>query len=271
MTLGRELPGPPDDLRDLPPGLLTARLLEATGRVRAAFTTRQGGRSRGPYESLNLAYTVGDAPEAVAENRRRLARALDAPLERLVEAEQVHGNAVAVVGPHAAGSVVPGVDALVTGSPDVWLAIYSADCVPVLVCDPAAPAVAAIHAGWRGTAAGIVLETLRRMREVFGTRPGRCRAVLGPAIGGCCYEVDTPVARAMDRAAWWPQAARPTGPGTWHLDLREAIRLQLLAAGMASPQSDVVSGCTMCRPDLFFSYRRDRVTGRMAACIRLSE
>ncbi len=271
MIPDREPPGRPGSPSERAAVVLPARLLEAAGLARAAFTTRRGGRSRGPFESLNLAYTVGDVPEAVAENRRRLAEVLGTPLERLVEAEQVHGSAVAVVGPRAAGSVVPGVDALVTGSPDIWLAIYSADCVPVLVCDPAAPAVAAIHAGWRGTAAGIVPETLRRMRDVFGTRPGRCRIALGPAIGGCCYEVDLPVARAMEGAAWWAASARPTGPGVWHLDLREAIRRQLLAAGVALSQIDVVPGCTMCRPDLFFSYRRDRVTGRMAACIRLSE
>ncbi len=252
-------------------GLLTSRLLEAAGHVRAAFTTRQGGCSRGPYESLNLGQGVGDAPAAVAENRRRLAGALDTSLERLVEAEQVHGSAAAVVGPHAAGSVVPGVDAVVTSSPDVWLAVYSADCVPVLVYDPAVPAVAAIHAGWRGTAAGIVPETLRLMREVFGTRPGRVWAAVGPAIGGCCYEVDAPVARAMERAPWWPEAARPTGADAWHLDLRRALGLQLLAAGMARSQIEVFSGCTKCRADLFFSYRRDHLTGRMAGCIRLSE
>ena len=252
------------------PSLIPVRHLEATGYVRAAFTTRAGGVSRGSYASLNLARGIGDDPPAVEENRRRLAQAMGARLEALVEAEQVHGSAVAVVGGRAGGTVVPGVDALVTRSPDIWMAVYAADCVPALVLDCGVPAIAAVHAGWRGTAAGIVAQTMQRMRDVFGSDPARCRVALGPAIGGCCYEVDAPVARAMESASWWAESARPTGPGRWHLDLREAIRRQFLEAGVPGPAIEVVSDCTKCRSDLFFSYRRDRVTGRMAACIRLS-
>lgn len=174
-------------------------------------------------------------------------------------------------GPPAAGSVIPGADALVTGSAEIWLAIYAADCAPILIWDPASPAVAAVHAGWRGTAAGIVSRTLRRMAEAFGTEPERCRAALGPAIGGCCYEVGPPVAEVMGGAPWWPEAARATGPGRWHLDLRAAIRHQLVSAGVGETQVETVPGCTKCRSDLFFSYRRDGATGRMAACIRLCE
>ena len=252
-------------------GLLPARHLESTGYVRAVFTTRTGGVSRGPYAGLNLALGVGDAPQAVAENKRRLATAMGARPDSLVEAEQVHGTAVAVVGPGAGATVVPGVDALVTAAPGIWLAVYAADCVPALVLDRGAPAIAALHAGWRGTASGVVAETLRRMRDVFGTDPARCSVALGPAIGGCCYEVDAPVARAMESGPWWTESARATGPGRWHLDLRGAVRRQFIAGGVPGPEIEVVSECTKCRPDLFFSYRRDHVTGRMAACIRLSE
>jgi YfiH family protein len=253
------------------PVVLSARRLEAGGRVRGIFTTRLGGVSQGPYASLNVGSGVGDAPDSVLENKRRVAAAFGTGLASLVEAEQVHSNAVAVVGRHAAGSAVPAVDAVVTATRGIWLAIYTADCVPVLVLDPDAPAIAAIHAGWRGTASEIVPEALDRMRAAFGTRPNRCLIALGPAIGGCCYEVDAPVAEAMEQRPWWPLAARPTGLGTWHLDLREAIRRQLEAVGVASDAVEISSQCTRCRPDLFFSYRRDRVTGRMAACIRLSE
>lgn len=252
-------------------GLLPARHLESTGYVRAVFTTRAGGVSRGPYASLNLGLGVGDSPRSVAENKRRLAEAMGARLDSLVEAEQVHGSAVAVVGPGAGGTVVPGVDALVTAAPGLWLAIYAADCVPALVLDRGAPAIAALHAGWRGTAAGVVAETLRRMRDVFGTDPTRCNVALGPAIGGCCYEVDAPVVQAMENSPWWSESARATGPGRWHLDLREAVRRQFIAGGVPGPEIEVVSECTKCHPDLFFSYRRNRVTGRIAACIRLSE
>ena len=231
--------------------------------------------SRGAYRTLNLAYSVGDDAGAVSTNRRRLAALLRMAPGSLAEAEQVHGIRVAVLArgagtrPDPGGDPVQGVDALVTDDRDLWLAVYAADCVPVLIVDMRTPAVAAAHAGWRGTAGGVVPATIARMREAFGTDPGHCSAELGPAIGGCCYEVDTPVARAMEGAPWWPAAARQTGPERWHLDLREAVRLQLLTLGMPADRIRSVPYCTACRPDLFFSYRRDRVTGRMAACIRL--
>jgi YfiH family protein len=257
--------------------LIPAPSLDGTGLVRAAFTTRLGGVSRGPYHSLNLAYSVGDDPDAVSQNRLRLAGVLGAAAAVPVEAEQVHGGRAGVLATGigdpqpASRGPIPGVDALVTNRRGVWLAIYAADCVPVLLVDTRTPAVAAIHAGWRGTAAGIVPETIARMGEAFGTDPERCAVELGPAIGGCCYEVDLPVARAMEKAPWWPEAARATGPERWHLDLRTAIRRQLLQAGIPSGRIAVVPLCTACRPDLFFSYRRDGITGRMAARISLLE
>lgn len=255
--------------------LIPARSLERSGLVRAAFTTRLGGVSGRPYHSLNLAYSVGDAAHAVSTNRRRLVDLLGAAPDTLVEAEQAHGNRVAVLEqgrgapPRGGAGPMPGVDALATNRDGLWLAVFAADCVPVLIVDAGTPAVAAVHAGWRGTAAGIALETIARMRQAFGTDPARCAAELGPAIGGCCYEVDDPVARAMESAAWWPEAARTTGSGRWHLDLKTALRRQLQEAGLPAAQITTVPLCTACRPDLFFSYRRDGVTGRMAACIAL--
>ena len=255
--------------------LIAAQALEDTRLVHAAFTTRRGGVSGGVYRSLNLAYAVGDAADAVATNRRRLAGALGVAAGALAEAEQVHGNGVAVLdgpGPlRSAGDSppIPGVDALITDAAGLWLVIYAADCVPVLVLDPRRPAIAAAHAGWRGVAAGVVLATLDRMCRAFATDLGRCIVVLGPAIGGCCYEVDLPVARAMEGAPWWPLAAHCSRPGRWQLDLRAAIRHQLHAMGVPKERVTALPYCTACRPDLFFSYRRDGVTGRMAACISL--
>ena len=255
--------------------LIAAGALEDTRLVRAAFTTRRGGVSGGVYRSLNLAYTVGDTPNAVAANRRRLTAALGVVPGSLAEAEQVHGNGVAVLerpGPRGTdldGAPIAGVDALITDVAGLWLAIYAADCVPVLALDPHRPAIAAAHAGWRGVAGGIVPATLDRMRGAFATDPASCVVVFGPAIGGCCYEVDAPVARAMGAAPWWPRAAAPCGPGRWKLDLRVAIRRQLSALGVPEEQVTALPYCTACRPDLFFSYRRDGVTGRMGACIGL--
>ena len=141
--------------------------------------------------------------------------------------------------------------------------------MPLLLLDPVRPAVAAVHAGWRGVAAGVVPSAVARLHAVFGADPARCLAAVGPAIGGCCYEVDRPVAEAMRRAPWWPDAARAASPGKWYLDLRAAVRAQLTAAGLRPERIEVTPGCTRCQPDLFFSYRRERATGRMAACIRL--
>jgi len=262
---GGDVVRPPDAVP-----LLPARTLEATGCARAAFTTRRGGVSAAAFGTLNLSFAVGDAREAVLENRRRLAATWGVTLASLVETAQPHGNRIAAVGADAAGAVVSGVDALVTDAPGIWLAVSVADCVPLLVVDPDRPAVGALHAGWRGLAAGIVPALLEEMGRRFRTRPDRLRAAAGPAIGPCCYEVDEPVARAMEAASWWPVAAHGTRPGRWRLDLREAVRRELLAGGVASNAVEVLPGCTMCRSELFFSYRRDRVTGRLAGCIRLS-
>jgi purine-nucleoside/S-methyl-5'-thioadenosine phosphorylase / adenosine deaminase len=251
--------------------VLRARTLEAAGAARAVFTTRQGGTSGGPYRSFNLSYAVGDARPAVARNRRLAAAAVGADPRRLVEAQQVHGAGAAVVGPGDAGRIVPAVDALLTDSTAVWLAIHTADCVPVLIVAPDRPAVAAVHAGWRGVAAGVVPAVLGRLRAAFRCDPARCLVALGPSIGGCCYEVDRPVAGAMGGAPWWPRAARRAAPGKWYLDLKQAIREQLTGAGVPANHIDVTPGCTRCQPDLYFSYRRERATGRMAACIRLCE
>ncbi|HLW59934.1 MAG TPA: peptidoglycan editing factor PgeF [bacterium] len=254
-------------------GLIPAVPLEATGLVRAAFSTRHGGVSAGAYHSLNLGYTVGDLPEAVTANRARVAEALGITSGTLAEAEQVHGSLVAAVGRSGdgrpGGAPIRGADALITADPGVWLAVYAADCVPVLILDERTPAIAAVHAGWRGTAAAIVPRVFGRMREAFGTTPADCTVVLGPAIGGCCYEVDAPVGRAMAGAPWWGAAARPTGPDRWRLDLKTAIRFQVLACGVPDARAITMAFCTACRPDLFFSHRRDGVTGRMAACLSL--
>lgn len=258
--------------------MIPADSLRRTGLVEAVFTTRRGGVSRGPFESLNLSWAVGDEAAAVSQNRRRVFDRLGVAPGGLAEAEQVHGAGIAVVeagtaqGPPSqrrSDGPAPGADALLTSRPGLWLAIYAADCVPVLIVDPAAPAVGAVHAGWRGVAAGIAPAAVARMRSVFGTHPAACVVELGPAIGGCCYEVDRPVASAMEGSPWWPAAARPTGPERWHLDLRAAIRRQLVDAGVPDNRITTARYCTACRPDLFFSYRRDGATGRMAASIAI--
>lgn len=247
-------------------GLLFSRRLRAAGFPHA-FTTRRGGRSTGPYASLNLGRGVDDAPEAVRANRAAVLAALGLAPARHVEADQVHGAVVAVVDASDAGRSIPEADGLASADPGTVLAVHAADCVTLLLADPRSRAVAAIHAGWRGTAAGIAAEAVRVMAARFGSRPADLLAALGPGIGPCHYEVDEPVYDAFGRWSWRDAVLRPNGRGRWQLDLQAANRRQLAAAGVPEERIEVFALCTYHHPELFFSHRRERITGRMAAII----
>jgi len=233
------------------------------------FTTRLGGVSQVPFHSLNLGRGVGDAPALVAENRRRALAALGAPLEAHVEASQVHGRTVAVVDRGDWGRKIENADGLVTADPDVVLAIHAADCAPILFWDPHRGAVGAVHAGWRGTAAGVAAAGVEKMRSAFGTDPADLRVAIGPAIGPCHYEVDAPVAEALGVHPWAPAVLRPGRAAHWQLDLVEANQRTLVAAGIPADQIWTSGYCTACHRHLFFSYRGEGLTGRMAGMIRL--
>ena len=230
----------------------------STIRIRRVVTTRQGGVSAPPYVSFNLGEHVGDRPEAVAANRERLATGIGLPVQRLVWMEQVHGRTVTVVdGPHR--QPVPASDAVVTTQP--WLAVATlvADCVPVLLADPVGRVVAAVHAGRVGARAGVLPATLETMRSL-GARIEKLEALLGPAACGQCYEV--PARMQADVEARLPGSACRTRRGTAGLDLRAGLWRQLAYAGVARVGVD--PRCTIEDPTLY-SYRRDGVTGRLAA------
>jgi YfiH family protein len=229
-------------------------------RVRRIVTSRSGGVSKPPYESFNLGGRVGDDPAAVTANRGRLARAAGLAPERIVWMEQVHGGRVATVdGPRA--HPVPGVDALVTATPDLGLAVLVADCVPVLLADPSAGVIAAVHAGRVGAAAGVVPAAVAAMTRL-GASPVGSDALLGPAVCGGCYEV--PAAMRDEVEAALPGAAATTRAGTPGLDLRAGIARQL--AGLGIPRVVADPRCTAEDPELF-SHRRDRTTGRQAGLV----
>lgn len=222
------------------------------------FTTRAGGVSDAPYDTLNLGFKWGDQPEAVRENRRRVAQAIGAP--ELVLASQVHGRAVVEVRDADAPSSIAGqpADALVTDVRGVALAVLVADCVPLVLADARTGACAAVHAGWRGVVAGVAVEALRRLERAFGARPDEVCVAMGPSIGPCCFEVGDEVSAAF--AAAWPGApgvVRAGPGGKPHVDLRQALALQLAHAGVRGPHIDAAAPCTKCSPDRFFSYRRD--------------
>ncbi len=246
--------------------LLTATTFEDLG-VPHAFTTRAGGVSAPPFDTLNLGRAVGDAVDAVRENRRRALAALGRPPDDHVEASQVHGARAAVVGPLDRGRKIPGVDILAARHPGVVLAMHCADCVPVLLADPITRAVAAVHTGWRGTAMGASASAVQALVRTFGSRPADLVAAVGPAIGACCYEVDAPVFQAFARWPWHDEVLIRHRDGRWRLDLWESNRRQLVGAGVESDAVAVAGLCTSCHADLFFSHRRDRRTGRMAGLI----
>ena len=252
--------------------------LDALG-AEVAVTTRAGGVSGGVYESLNLSLSVGDEPDAVAENRRRLAAGLGAGLDDLIFARQVHGGRAQVVtatdrgrGTRALDDAVPDADALVTADPAAVLVILVADCVPIVLLDPEAGVLACVHAGWRGTVARIGPATLAAMAEL-GARPDRVVAGIGPAIGPDRYQVGADVADALrdGLGGLADRVLRPDGTGRWLLDLWAANRLLLAGAGVPAEQilvADVPTG--PAGADRFFSDRTARPCGRFALVARLT-
>ena len=253
--------------------LLTWAALDASG-AGAVVTARTGGVSSGPYASLNLSLSVGDDPDCVLENRRRLAAAVGAPLGGFVFARQVHGAAVRVVteadrgaGAFSLDDAIDDTDALVTASPGVVLAILTADCVPIVLHDPAAGVLACVHAGWRGTVARVTAAAVAAMQGL-GTRPSDVIAGIGPAIGADRYQVGPEVHEAVSRS-FGPAAPAfirpdPSAPARWLLDLPSANRHALREAGVPGPRIHVTDLVTGPAPGHFFSDRTARPCGRLA-------
>lgn len=229
---------------------------------RRVVTDRRGGRSASPYGSFNLGDHVGDDPADVAANRERVARELGVPSDRLVWMSQVHGSGVMVVdGPQ--DGPLQDTDAVVTGTPGLVLCVLVADCVPVLLADPVAGVVAAVHAGREGVRKGVVPATLSVMASL-GARARNVSALLGPAVCGGCYEVPPPMQAELARIV--PAAAVRTRTGTAGLDLRAGLAELLTRAGIPEVVHD--PRCTVEDPNLF-SHRRDGVTGRQAGLVWL--
>jgi polyphenol oxidase len=226
--------------------------------IRRVVTTREGGRSKPPYESFNLGDAVGDAPAAVAANRHRLADELGLGRDRLVWMEQVHGRNVEIVdGPRT--EAIEATDAIVTAEPNLALVAMCADCVPVLLADPEAGVVGAAHAGRVGARVGVVPAALDAMRRA-GAAIDRIEVLLGPSVCGECYEV--PAAMQADLEQHLPGSACKTRTGTPGLDLRAGLWRQLADAGVAKIGLD--PRCTV-EDKTLFSHRREGTTGRLAA------
>ena len=259
------------------------------------FSTRTGGvttayRPEQRAGELNLGFTQPDARENVLENRRRFLEALGVPDANLVTLRQIHSSLVRRVR-RADASRVPAWkgDGMMTDTPGLLLAIQTADCIPVLVADTKRQAVAAFHAGWRGTLKRIVESGVNRMRVEFGSRPEDLAAAIGPGIGACCYAVGEEVRTDFSSQFGYARelffevsdadpvrekypllflTARAPGHSnlgpSLHLDLMEANRRQLLDAGLGAEAITVIGDCTRCQNNRYFSYRAEQgFTGRM--------
>jgi YfiH family protein len=243
--------------------LLLVRSTLIPARFHHGFTTRRGGVSAAPFDTLNLGMKWGDARAHVIENRRRLQVA--SGVERIFVARQVHGASVLQV---SAGDVLADVaqieaDGLFSDAPGIALGAYVADCIPVLMADERTGAFAAVHAGWRGTLAGVVPAAVRRMVDELGVQPGDLRVALGPAIGVCCFEVGEEVVEAVARAI--PRVLVPASGaiqraanGRAHVDLKRLNVMLLEAEGVPALSIDAGPECTSCDRERFFSYRRDK-------------
>ncbi len=223
------------------------------------FTTRMGGVSTDHLASLNLGAHRGDNPENVLENYKILSRAIGFDLEKLVLTHQTHTDIVRAVGSKDANFFTdshrgPECDALITNEPGVTLAVFTADCTPILFHDPVTGAVGAAHAGWKGTAADIAGKTVRAMQDHFGCRPQDIRCAIGPNIGACCFQTDRDVPQAME-AVLGSEAQtciRQAGE-KYYVDLKKINALLLKRAGVE--HIAISEECTMCSHHLYWSHR----------------
>jgi YfiH family protein len=259
------------------------RILQASALAKLpwlvhGFSTKPGGvSSQNGEKVLNLGFTEWDTKENVLENRRLFRSALRASDLQLISLQQIHSDVIHLFDAASAESCRG--DGSVTNRHGLLLGVRTADCVPVLLVDPKKRAVAAVHAGWRGALARIVVKAIGKMQMHFKTKPADLVAAIGPSIGGCCYEVGTEVATRFlsqfaEAADWFdefrtgdepnpiqwlnmmPPGHQPA-PKNVLLDLRKANRAQLLGAGLRAPNIFVSDLCTACRRDLLFSYRKE--------------
>jgi hypothetical protein len=245
---------------------LESALLREAG-FRHAFFTRNGGVSRGPYQSLSFSVAAGDSAENVKANLERAAEALGVAPEKVHFLSQVHGAVTHLLEGDEAQSQVIELegDALLSRAPNIACGVRSADCVPVLLADRKSGAVAAAHAGWRGAVKGVVTSAMRALRERWPDAD--LIAAIGPHISLAAFEVSDDVAEAILAASRDPNIVERTREKP-HVDLRRMLRAELRAEGLADSAIDDVWGCTVSERERFFSFRRDgKASGRHLSAI----
>ena len=240
---------------------------------------RTGGFSNPPYDSLNLAFHVGDDPQKVHKNRQLLASTLDISLNNFTFGKQIHGSIVKIITEKLRGSgaleqqtAIEATDALVTNIPNICLIILVADCVPILFLDPKKNVIGAAHAGWRGTVKGVVQNTVKTFLERFGSSPKDIIVGIGPSIGPCCYEVGpeviTQVEDTFSSKKGYIDNKTPDGKG--YLNLWEANKTLLGEMGIPENNIESARTCTHCNHNSFFSHRyQKKGAGRFGTGIML--
>lgn len=261
----------PDDLNDLI--YYRIRAFDPYPELAQAIFTRQGGVSRSPFDSLNLGLSVGDDSRRVSENFNRACRVVDTTPEQTVACHLTHSADVFVVDPGNRQRVMGCGDGLVTGTPGIYLAMRFGDCTPLIFFDPVRRAAGLAHAGWRGTMKNMAGATVAAMVDQLGCRPENIMAVIGPAIGPCCYEVGPDVMAEAARAFGEPGTLfrrRNGRADRAYFDMWEANRRQLAACDVARIIQPKL--CTACRTDLFYSHRAEKGrTGRFGLIVGLKE
>ena len=239
--------------------------LSATGIVKHGFSTRKGGVSTGIFSSMNLNFKRGDDPDAVLENYRRMAAALNMRVEDMVLSDQTHTTNVRVITEEDRGKGIlkpqdySDVDGMITNVPGIVLVTSYADCVPLYFVDPVRKAIGLSHSGWKGTVGHIGQKTVWKMHEVYGSEPKDIVAAIGPSICQSCYEVSDDVAEAFRANFTADEAADillDKGNGKYQLDLWKANWYVLTDAGILSEHLSVTDLCTACHPDLLWSHRK---------------
>ena len=239
--------------------------LSATGIVKHGFSTRKGGVSTGIFSSMNLNFKCGDDPDAVLENYRRMAAALNMRVEDMVLSDQTHTTNVRVITEEDRGKGIlkpqdySDVDGMITNVPGIVLVTSYADCVPLYFVDPVRKAIGLSHSGWKGTVGHIGQKTVWKMHEVYGSEPKDIVAAIGPSICQSCYEVSDDVAEAFRANFTADEAADillDKGNGKYQLDLWKANWYVLTDAGILPEHLSVTDLCTACHPDLLWSHRK---------------
>ena len=243
-------------------------------------STRIGGLSRPPYESLNLGFHVGDDPKTVLINREHLASNIKLPLSDFTIARQIHSGTVTIVAEQMRGcgaadydTAVKATDAMITAVPRLCLTVLSADCVPVLLFDPQKRVVAAVHAGWRGSVKFVARKTVGILKQKFNCQPVDLLVGIGPSIGPCHYDIGTEVISQIKDTFGNTEGyiSHESSDGKGYFNLWEANKRQIMEAGIPPQNIEVARICTYCNAHLFFSARRQKGrTGRFGAGIMLT-